>query len=409
MHILYITQYFPPEIGAASSRAYDFIHELQNKGIQVTVIAETPHYPGYKSMEGYRNRWFLKETYQNIRIIRSYAFISRRKNFIQRTLLYFSYLFSSIIASCFVSHIDLVIASSPPITVGLAGMIISHLKGCKFILDIRDIWPESAIALGEIKNRAIIQLLQSVESLLYHKADRITVAVPGFRNHICSLDIPESKIKSLPNGADTRIFYSRQDTGSIKATYNWNRRFIVLFSGNHGLAQGLESIMQTAALLRNKKDIQFVFIGDGVEKDKLQKMKDKLDLFQVQFIEKQPREEMPRFISCADICIVPLVKHTLFLNALPSKMFEYMACEKPLILAIDGEARVLIEKWGSGIYVEPENIVQLKKAILKLYKSKDLLPRMGKKGKALVLKKFCRQDLAEKFAQMIQETVRRED
>ncbi len=395
MKVTFITQYFPPEVGAAASRIFDLTQELMKRKHRITVLSEYPHYPSNFVDRKYRDSLFVKENYQSISVIRSYVYVSERKNFFQRTFLYISFMLSSIIGSKHIPDTEVVIATSPPPTVGVAGWLMSRIKHSKFILDVRDLWPESVLALGAIRKGPVYSILKRIEIFLYQKADIITIAIPGFRKHITQLGISDRKIVDLPNGANIDFFYKRKT--NIRKQFGLENKFIVLFSGNHGLAQGLGSILKAANHLTDFKDICFLMIGDGVEKKKIVKWKNKMKSDNVIMLDKQPREAMPDFISSADVCLVPLIKHPLFLHALPSKMFEYMACEKPIIVSIDGEAKRLIEQSGAGIFVAPEDVEQIKKAILQLYQNKKIALEMGEKGRKYVERYFNRKKLAEHF------------
>ncbi len=400
---MFITQYFPPEVGAAASRIFDLIQGLKNRNHEIIVLSEYPHYPSNFVDRKYRDSFFIKENYQSISVIRSYVYVSERKNFFQRTFLYISFMFSGIIGSKHIPNAEFVIATSPPPTVGIAGWLISRIKHGKFVLDIRDLWPESVLALGAIKKGIVYSILKKIEIYLYRKADIITIAIPGFRYHIMDLGIPGNKIIDLPNGANTNFFF-RKDS-DIRKKFGWDGKFLVLFSGNHGLAQGLDTILKVAVGLRNFNDIYFIMIGDGVEKKRIIKLKKKMGASNVIMLDKQPREAMPSFISSADVCLVPLINHPLFLNALPSKMFEYMACERPIIVSISGEAQQLIKHSKAGIFVPPEDVNEMEKAILTLYRNRDIGIAMGKRGRKYVDKYFNRKKLADRFDHMLQSII----
>lgn len=403
MKFIFVTQYFPPEVGAAASRVFDLTQELRKKNHDIVVLSEFPHYPSNFLDKKYRTSSFFKEKYHSIPVIRTYVYVSERKNFFQRTFSYISFMISAIIGSKHISYADAVIATSPPPTVGIAGWLISRIKHNKFVLDIRDLWPESVMALGAIKKGFIYSILKNIEIFLYKKADVITIAIPGFRKHIVELGISEEKIIDLPNGANT-VFFNKQDS-NVRTKFGWNGNFIVLFSGNHGLAQGLDIILKVALQLKPLKDIYFVMIGDGVEKKRIMKLKEKMGATNVIMLDKQPREAMPSFISSADVCLVPLISHPLFLNALPSKMFEYMACERPIVVSIAGEAKQLIENSQAGIFVPPENVEEMKKAILTLYKNRNIGITMGKRGRKYVDKYFNRKKLADRFEYILQSLI----
>jgi glycosyltransferase involved in cell wall biosynthesis len=405
MKLIFVTQYFPPEVGAAASRGYDLLQELKSKKHEVLVLTEIPHYPSSVVDEKYKKSMIFREKYNDIDVMRNFVFVSERSNFFQRTALYVSFMFSSVFGSKGIDNVDMVFATSPPLTVGLAGWIISKIKRSKFVIDIRDLWPDSALALGELSEGIITGILKKIELFLYQKADLITIAVPGFRKHISNLKISSKKIIDLPNGANVELFSPASYSNHLREKFGWGGKFLILFSGNHGLAQGLDYLLETADSLREFEDLRFIFIGDGVVKDKLIKKKQKLNLNSVEFLDKVDRDQMPSFISTMDVCLVPLIKHPLFLNALPSKMFEYMACAKPVIVSIEGEAKELIEKSGAGVFVGPENVSQMRDAILSLYKGKLEGGELGKRGREFVNKNYSRIKIAKRFEKILKSIV----
>jgi glycosyltransferase involved in cell wall biosynthesis len=390
MKIGYITQYYPPEIGAASTRARELVAGLKAKGHDLYVICETPNYSLCKENGKFNNKLIQIKKNSNIHIIRTYVTITNRKSFFKRMINYLSFMISSINSILYLPKLDIIIASSPPLTVGVSGFIISKLKCTKFILDIRDLWPDSIIALGEMNESSLIRILRYLEVILYKKSNLITIAVHGFRNHLRKYEINDNKIFDLPNGTNTELF-KNEITYDFRGKNNLNGQFIVLYSGNHGLAQGLNVILDAAKLTQENKEIIYVFIGDGVDKIKLMDRSNELQLTNVRFLENQIQLNMPSIISSSDIGLVPLKKNRIFLNALPSKMFEYMSCEIPIIALIEGEAKELIDNSKAGLYVEPENAIELVKAIMILYKSKKLRQKLGHNGRKFVVKHFKRQ------------------
>lgn len=405
LRILFISQYFHPEVGAAAARIGDLAKDLVKQGHEVTVVAEFPNYPTGVLNPEYRKRIYRKEQYEGIRTIRTFVIASERRTFYQRMLFYLSFMFSSIIGVLLAPKCDVLIATSPPLFVGLSGYVASRIKGCRFVLDVRDLWPESAIILGELKNKLLIKLSQKLESYLYSKADRITIAVPGFRNKIGLKSKALSKIVEVTNGVDAEVFSPQENSYQLKEKFGLNGKYVVLFSGNHGLAQGLPSVIRTAELLRERRDIIFLFIGEGVEKKRLVKMKEDLKLESVVFLGEQARKDMPTFINMSDICIVPLKGEKLFQNALPSKMYEYMACAKPIILSIEGEAVNLLKEADAGIAVEPEDSEQMIKAIIKLLSDFELSRKYGENGRLYVMRNYSRYQITVKLESMLKEFV----
>ncbi len=401
MRILFITQYFPPGVGAAASRVQDITEELSGLGHDVTVVTEIPNYPTGIIHERYRFKLFHKERVNGIKIIRTFVLASGRRSFMQRMLLYISFMVSSIFGSLFLNGIDVVVATSPPLFVGFSGFVIARLKGARFVFDVRDLWPESAIALGELRSKCLRKLSVSLEQFLYRKAKKITVAVPGFRKKIAGNSVKPDKIWPITNIVDVEKFIPHPDKQIFRKEFGWKDQFIVLFSGNHGLAQGLSTIMEAANLLKDREEILFVFVGEGVEKSHLEHIKKDLLLNQVFFVNEQPRERMSSFINMSDVCLVPLKDLSLFDNALPSKMLEYMSCARPIIGSLRGEAKALIERAGAGVVIDPENPQKLAEAIICLHDQPGLRQKLGRCGREFVSKHYSRERRAKTFERIL--------
>jgi glycosyltransferase involved in cell wall biosynthesis len=401
VRILFITQYFPPEVGAAASRIQDVSEELSALGHDVTEVSEIPNYPTGIIHRKYRFKLFHKERINNIKVIRTFVLASGRQSFLQRILLYASFMVSSVFGSLFINGIDAVVATSPPLFVGFSGYCVARLKRAKFIFDVRDLWPESAIALGELHNRVLKRLSVRLEQFLYRKADRITVAVPGFREKIAQNQAMQDKIWPITNVVDQDKFALRADRELYRRSHGWQDKFVVLFSGNHGLAQGLTTIMEAANLLKDHPDILFLFVGEGVEKPHLKNVQKDLFLEQVIFVDEQPREQMPVYISMSDVCLVPLRDLSLFDNALPSKMLEYMSCSRPIIGTLRGEAKNLLEQAKAGMVVDPEDARQLADAIVMLRDQPQLRKTFGESGRQYVSRNYSRDQRARSFESVV--------
>ncbi|MBN2411859.1 glycosyltransferase family 4 protein [candidate division KSB1 bacterium] len=396
MKILLISQYYPPEVGALATRMSSLAMQLKRKGHDVTVIAEIPNYPSGTVSSKYKYKFIVKEKYEGINVIRTFVCANSRKTNLQRMRFYISFMISSIISGMFLEKFEIVLATSPPLFVGISGYVLSRLMGCRLVLDIRDLWPESAVSLGELKSERLINLAEKLEHFLYSKADKVSIAVPGFRSRLLKKNVKDDKIVDFPNGVDFSLF-SPHDSRKAKMKYGFGDKFIVLFSGNHGLAQGLNTILKSAELLLKNREILFVFVGSGVEKDNLIKQRDKIGLNNVIFLPESPHKEMPEIISMADVCIVPLRNLPLFTNAIPSKMFEYMACRKPIISTLIGEGDKLIREAKSGITVQPENEDVIASSVLKLYNDIKLIEELGANGYAFVKHKYSRNNIFNTF------------
>ena len=401
MHVLLITQYFHPETGAAASRWGDYSKILINQGHQVTVLCEIPNYPRGEYYNGYKNKWFKKEKInQNLTIIRSYAGVNNRKTIFKKLIHYLTFMISGIINVTKIKNYDILIVSSPPLFTGIIGVFLQKYKSIPFWLDIRDLWPDSAFALNQINKNFFYYIGKKIESIIYHSSKGFIFPVPGFK-HYLNGEFESIKYKPkllLQNGVSEK-FISLAQERNIKS----DGRFTVLYSGNFGLAQGLETIIEAAKLL-DKYPIDFRLIGDGVTKDKIQDLVIRTKLKNIIFHNYMDRQELIKWIKKASVCLVPLINSPLFRNALPSKMFEYMACKKPIIIGIKGEAADLVNNSKSGTPVQPENANLLSKAIIDYYQNKDKCIKHGNNGMIYVTKNLKKEELISKVMHSIKQS-----
>ncbi|MBC8216679.1 MAG: glycosyltransferase family 4 protein [Candidatus Marinimicrobia bacterium] len=393
MKILIISQYHPPEMGAAASRWSDYAIILSRQGHSVTVIAEIPNYPSGIVPQRYKKKWFVKEqdptnTYS---IIRTAVWANSRKTNIQRIGFYLSFMFSSALIGLKLRRSDLIIVSSPPLFVGLSGVVISRLKKTPMIFDIRDLWPESAKVLGEITSGIILNFAERMEKTIYKHSSGYLLAVPGFSNYLTK-EYPFTLFKgftNLMNGVSQSFFEN-----VVNIDIHENKFFTVLYSGNIGLAQELKVVILSAILLKDYP-INFQIIGDGVQRKTLEKMTADHLLKNVKFIDPMPRKELITYIKSASVCLVPLKKSPLFLNAIPSKLLEYMACGKPVIVGIRGEVENLVKKSDAGLCIEPEEERALSEAIITYYQNKNLRVYQGENGQKYIKQHYVKENLME--------------
>lgn len=402
IRILLITQYFPPEVAAGANRAYEHAKRWVNFGADVTVVTCFPNYPTGTIPDRYKALKYFEETIDGIKVIRTFTYATPNKGFFKRVLAYFSFMFSSVIQSRNkIGKQDVIIASSPPYTVGISGMILGKLKKIPFVFEVRDLWPESIIQLGQVKNRLVIKVLEYIELLMYKNAKMIVGISDPFVEFISAKGIIEEKIKIIKNGVNLELFQPQAVDVELKTLLNLKNKFIISYFGTFGLAQGLESILKTAEILKDNNKIHFLFIGDGADREKLVNFKETQNLSNVTILKPIPKKDLVRYYSISDIMLVPLRKLSLFESALPSKMFEIMAMGKPILHTVDGEARKLLETEGIGKYVEAENSEALANTILTIVDNPEWLAEAGEKGRMLVKERFNRNDLASEYLQML--------
>ena len=387
MHVFIITQYFPPEIGASASRWGDYADILLKQNHKVTVLCEAPHYPNENYYPGYKNKWSLVEKKSSsFTVIRSKAFSSNRKSSFKKICHYLVFMISAIINSRKVKDFDLIIISSPPLFIGIIGLYLKYFRRKKYWLDIRDLWPESAFELGQIKKGLLYKLGKKLELKIYNSAKGFIFPVPGFRSYLKNFSdkISGKPMLELMNGVSDDFLRE-----SLFLETKPDKKFTVLYSGNIGLAQDLKIIIKSAKILKDH-DIFFKFIGEGVCRTEIESLA-KPFMNKIDFHNPMPRKELIKHIKKASLCIVPLKDKKIFRSALPSKMFEYMACGKPVIVSVRGDAEKIVNDSKAGIVIEPENAKSLSDAIMKYFLDRDRCSREGKNGMIYITKKLSKE------------------
>jgi len=402
--ILLVTQYFPPEVAAGANRAFEHAKRWNQNGAEVTVITCFPNYPTGNIPEKYKGLKYFEEEVDGIKVIRTFTYATPNRGFFKRILAYFSFMFSSVIQSNNkIGKPDLVIASSPPYTVGISGMIIGKLKKIPFVFEVRDLWPESIIQLGQVKNKLLIKILEYIELMMYKNAALIVGISDPFVDFISSKGIEQGKIKIIKNGVNLELFKPKEKNVELKNSLHLNDKFVVSYFGTFGLSQGLETILRTAEILKDESNIHFLLIGNGADRGKLLALKNELKLDNVTILKPISKEELVDYYSISDLMLVPLRKLSLFDSALPSKMFEIMAMGKPIIHTVDGEARKLLERENVGKYVEAENYKELANTILAARNDHEWQTEASKNGRRLVEEKFNRNDLASVYLRILKQ------
>ena len=391
--ILVVSQYFPPETGAAASRMGDLTKYLSENGYDVIVLTEIPNYPEGKFAEGYKVGFLNHDKYGDIKVFRSFVIPTRRRNLIERVLFYGSYFVGTIFNSFKMPKTDIVLGTSPSLLTGVAAWFISAIKGAKFVLDVRDLWPESVVSLKQMKQGLALSLLRSIEKFIYNRADLICLAVPGFREHIDSVLLSKPEYVDLINGAPDDFFSEHYEHIDIEEATDLLNKFVVFFSGNHGIAQSMETLIEAANRLKEETKIHFLLVGNGIVKPKLKRLANEMNLNNITFLSSKPRELMPSLIKVASVCIVPLKEIPLFKHAIPSKMFEYLACGKPVILSVAGEASKILKESGGGITIDPENVDALVESIKFFKNNPEKINEYGANGKIYIKKNYKKSDI----------------
>ena len=407
MRILYVSQYFPPEIGAPAARVHELSREWVRQGHTVTVLTAFAHHPtGRKAA---RDRYVLtrREAIDGIEVVRTYIFAAPNRGTIMRMISYASFMFSAIfIGRLRISRPDVVIATSPQLLCGLAGYVLALTLRAPFVFEVRDLWPESILAVEALKDSMFIRALKALARFLYVRCDLIVTVGEGYKREIHQrYGIPDTKIDVVHNGIDTSLFVPLPKHNEVREEQGWGKRFVIMYVGTLGMAHGLEQILETVRDMRDDPSKLFVFVGEGAKKDALQQRVLAWQLPNVQFIDQQPKSRVPLFYAACDLGLVTLRDGPLFQGVLPSKIYEYLAMERPVLLNIDGEARRLVERASAGEYVPVNDAAAMAAAIRRLCQQDESLAEMGRKGREYVLAHFDRRHLASKYVTILHRVI----
>ena len=402
MKILLLTQYFPPESAPGGIRVYELGEYLVEQGHNVTVVTGFPNYPLGIKHEKYRKKLFLRENADGIKIVRTFLYASPNKSSFNRLLNYLSFTFTSLWGILFSTKPDIVYVVTPPFFLGLPAYINKKLRRSPYIFEVQDLWPQAPIERGYVKNKSIAQFLLGMEKFIYQKAAKIFVISDRMKREIVDKGIDPEKIKVNFNWIDTKLFAPKEDDGvRLRREYNLDDKFIITFAGNMGIVQGLEHIIEAAKILKDRKDIVFILVGDGIEKKRLVNMKENYGLNNVIFIPQQPFDKIPSFLSMSDIAVIHLNKAKFREAAVPSKLQAYMSCGRPVLVAAKGAPADIVSDAHCGLMAEPENPESIAEAVTYLYSNRNDLNNMGLDARDYALKHFNKKTIARDIEQCL--------
>jgi glycosyltransferase involved in cell wall biosynthesis len=398
-HVLFLTHYFPPEVNAPANRTFEHAIRWVRDGVNVTVITNHPNHPNGKLFPGYKNRWITRENIHGISVIRVKTYLTPNAGKIRRSLNYFVYMCLAIIAACKVRSYDVIVATSPQFFCGIAGAIAKRINKKTFVLEIRDLWPDSITAVNAVRKRGLVKRLISAEKWMYFSADRIVTLTDSFKQHITGYGYPIGRIKTITNGIDfLRVRIIQPEVCQFRK----NNRFVVSYIGTLGLAHRLQTVLEAAQLLDTYDDIHFLIIGDGADRANLENEIKRNSINHATLLPLQPKKYIPYYLDLSDVGIITLRNNKLFRTVIPSKLFEYMGFAKPVIVSIpDGESTKLVEKYNCGINIQAENPAELVKAILRLYNARHECTTFGENGRNCVHKYFNRELLSRQMLDFI--------
>lgn len=406
MHILYVSQYFPPEIGAPAARVSELARHWVQAGHRVTVLTAFPNHPTGEIHPDYRRRFrrlITRENHDGIDVVRTWLIPLPNRKPHERILNYSSFCLSSFLRGLFLARPDVIIATSPQLLVGLAGWMLARVKRVPVILEIRDIWPDAIIASGVGHEDSLLsRALSALSRFLYERCDHVVVVTPAFREELIERwDVPAEKISIVQNGVETELF-TPDEKGEEKTRSALEGRFAVAYVGTIGLAHGLDTILDAAPMLQTRHpEVLFLIVGEGADKDHLVSRVRAEELGNVRFIPQRPRSEIPAIVRSCDACLVLLKKADVFKTVIPTKMLEFMASGRPVILGVDGQARRLMEEADAGLFIEPEDPVALTQAIARLLGDDELRHRMGRNGRKYIEERLSRGQTAVAYLKLL--------
>jgi glycosyltransferase involved in cell wall biosynthesis len=407
MKILVVHQFYlmPGQFGG--SRFNEMARLWSEQGHQVTIIAGTVEYGNGSSRERYRRRWITKESDGDVTVYRCYVPGTYANGKLGRIWGFLGFTFSASTAAFRVARPDIVIATSPPLVAAIPGWIAARvsLKPVPWIFEIRDLWPESAVTTGVLRDNSLLtRLLYRLEKWACRSADRINVLTPAFQDDIERRGLAEAnKIVFVPNGADTEEFVPGPRDNDSRRQFGWGDRFVAMYAGAHGLANALGQLVEAAGLLRDRPDILIACMGDGPERRKLETEAAKRGLENIKFYGPQAKDKMPEIVSASDAGLAVLQNNPTFKTVYPNKVFDYMSCARPTVLAIDGVSRTLVcEQAEAGVFAEPENAIAIANALRMLADKPEECARLGQNGRKWVLANAGRDALASRYLQVME-------
>jgi len=398
-----VCHYFVPEPAAPAARVHEFARCWVHSGHQVDVVTTFPNHPLGRIAPEYNGRAWSTEWLDGIRVLRCWLYAVPNRGVGRRGLDHLSFMMTSVVFGLpRLRKVDVVIASSPTLFSALSGWVMSRIRGVPFVLEVRDLWPEAIVELGLMRRDSFgVRVLQRLAHFLYQQAARVVVVTESFAERIVAQGVPRSKIAVIPNGADTRFFAPGQNADA-PADSGLNGRFVVAYVGSHGLSHGLQAVLDAAAL---QPEVSYLLVGDGADRERLLQERERRGLHNVIMRPSVPKAEVPGVYAAADACLVPLRDVPIFETFVPSKLFEVLAAGRPVIGAVRGEARQILERSGGALLVEPERGDQLAAAVDRLRSDAGLREQLGRAGRSFAVDQYDRDALARRYLDILQEVI----
>jgi glycosyltransferase involved in cell wall biosynthesis len=402
VHILFLTDNFPPEVNAPASRTFEHAREWVTKGHQVTIITCAPNFPKGRVFEGYKNKLWQSEDVDGIRVIRVWSYITGNEGFAKRILDYQSYMITSFLASIFVRRVDVVVGTSPQFFTACAAWATAAVKWKPFVFELRDIWPESIRAVGAMKESKALDAFEKVELFLYRRAKAIVSVTHSFKDNLVRRGIDGEKIHVVTNGVDTSRFSPRPKDPELASRLGLSGKFVAGYIGTHGMAHALETLVDAARILEDDaaaQDIRLLMLGNGANRDAV--IERAQGLSNMIFLESVSKDEVARYWSLLDGSIIHLKKSELFKTVIPSKMFECMGMGIPILHGVEGESADIVSSHNVGIPFEPENAAELAAALKRLKANSNQRNELSQNG-LRASKNFDRNNLAQDMLDVLE-------
>jgi len=403
LHILFLTDNFPPEVNAPASRTFEHCREWVLKGASVTVITCAPNFPKGQVFDGYRNALWQSETMDGIRVIRVWSYITANEGFFKRVMDYVSFMFTATLAALFVSRVDVVVGTSPQFFTVCATWLTGALKRRPWVFELRDIWPESIKAVGAMKESMVIRLLERIEMFLYRRASRIVAVTHSFKETLIARGINGEKIEVVTNGVDLGNFVPQPKDAELTRSLGLESCFVAGYIGTHGMAHGLEVLLDAAVALQampNAANVRLLFLGHGAKKAELIASSQARGLRNVIFLDSVPKTEVARYWSLLDVSIIHLRNTELFQTVIPSKLFECMGMGVPVLHGVAGESAEIVLNENVGEVFESDNAPQLVEALLRLREHNTVFQQYKRNG-PIAAKRYDRKILAGKMLSVL--------
>jgi colanic acid biosynthesis glycosyl transferase WcaI len=391
MKILVLADNYLPEIAATSFRIHEHAKHWIECGHEVTVVTCVPNWPHGKTFAGYRNRFYQEETIDGVRVIRVWSYMAANAGFVKRTLDYLSFLLSAVMWCWRYPRCDVILATSPQFFTSVAGWLISWLRWRPWVFEVRDLWPASIEAVGAVRKPRLLRWLEQLELFLYRQATRVIAVTDPIRADLIHRGITADKIDVVTNGVDPHAFDPDHFHDNARQRLGIGADAILAgYIGTTGLAHGLTTILEAAALCHARIDVTFLIMGEGAERQRLEQLARESGLNNVRFADRVPREQLPAYLAAVDVPIIHLRPDPVFQTVIPSKMFEWMAMRKPLLMAVEGEAARIVAEHQCGVCIPSGDAAAMADAVCRLAHRRGDRAAMGLRGQQAVARHYSR-------------------